>query len=452
MVLFSGDLITVDDRLEDPALTWQQSINLSLISSSRCWPQHLLMLSIPKYTWASQVVFIQHISSMRLLHTKTLQIEEISDSPQQKYAILSHIWGRDEVTFEEMSWPGASLAVKAGFRKIKRFCDTAQRHGFEYVWVDTCCIDKRNSAELSEAINSMYRYYEQADECFIYLVDVPPIPDRAKMLFWLHMSEWHTRGWTLQELLASTKRRFFATDWSEIENHDDLIKTISRSTGVDQKVLEDPRLIPTICLAERMSWVSTRRTTRPEDMAYCLLGIFNISMPILYGEGLGKAFRRLQMEIMQVSFDQTLFAWRGPYAGSGLLATSPQDFRHVPELRLWSPEYLSPYTMTNIGLTIRVLDVTKLVVDKPPSDASFLASIQCEGKNVDRWMGIAVYLQPVIGMTIGLAEDGRGRRACRRVKCDEWYWVGSEALRNAPYEDIVVLQDEHHRLAQQIFR
>ena len=266
------------------------------------------------------------------------------------------------------------------------------------------------------------------------------------------MSEWHSRGWTLQELLASQVRRFFASDWSEIANHEDLRHTISRSTGISQDVLEDRRLIPTVCLAQRMSWVSTRRTTRPEDMAYCLLGIFNISMPILYGEGLDKAFRRLQMEIMQSSFDQTLFAWRGSYDGSGLLATSPHDFRHVPDLRLWNPASLSPYTMTNVGLTIRVRDVTQQMTGKVLTDGVFLASIQCEGRNVDQWMGVAIYLQPVNGVWVNIADSKYGRRACRRVKCDEWYWIKSDVIQNAPTTDIVVLQDEHIRLAKQAFR
>ncbi|KUI59743.1 Vegetative incompatibility protein HET-E-1 [Cytospora mali] len=334
---------------------------------------------------------------MRLLHTTSLQVEEFPDSVRRKYAILSHTWGQNEVSFEEMARHRRATFTtsKIGFKKIKRCCDVARRHGFEHVWIDTCCIDKRNSAELSEALNSMYRYYENADVCFIYLADVRPTPDRIELLARIQRSKWNSRGWTLQELLASSKRRFLAGDWSEIQDQEELIGAMSTRTGIAQRVLDDRRLISTVCLAERMSWVSRRHTSRPEDLAYCLLGIFNISMPILYGEGLQKAFWRLQMEIMQASFDQTLFAWRAPYAGSGLLANSPHVFQDTPPLRLWSPGYLTPYTMTNVGLTVRVIDITQKVFGgKTPADGSFLALIQCEGKLNGAWMGLAVYLQP----------------------------------------------------------
>lgn len=399
---------------------------------------------------------MQHASiilyNMRLLHTSSLRVEDFDEPVHRKYAILSHTWGQDEVSFAQMARLRHPTTSKAGFKKIKSFCDIARRHGYEHVWVDTCCIDKRNSAELSEAINSMYRYYREADECYIYLIDVQPTSDRIELLARINNSEWNSRGWTLQELLASNKRRFLACDWSGIADHKDLIETISARTRIDQRVLEDRRLVPTVCLAERMSWVSRRQTRRPEDLAYCLLGIFNISIPILYGEGLDKAFRRLQMEIMQTSFDQTLFAWMGPYVGSGLLANSPRDFQNTPRLRLWSPTSLTPYSMTNIGLTIRVLDVTNKVPEKKSSDGSFLASIHCEGRSDGAWKGLAVYLQPVSGINIDITGIGSRRRACRRVKCEEWYWVDSKVLRNAPFEDIVVLQDEHYRLAQQTFQ
>lgn len=388
---------------------------------------------------------------MRLLHTASLRVEEFAEPIQQKYAILSHTWGNGEVSFAQMLRP-RQPTCKLGYKKIKSFCDIARRHGYQHVWVDTCCIDKRNSAELSEAINSMYRYYQEAEECYIYLVDVHSTPDRVESLAEINNSQWHSRGWTLQELLASKRRRFLASDWSTIAYQKDLIETISTRTRIDQRVLEDRRLVPEICLAERMSWVSRRQTSRPEDMAYCLLGIFNISMPILYGEGLDKAFRRLQMEIMQTSFDQTLFAWMGPYTGSGLLAHSPRDFQETPRLRLWSPRYLAPYSMTNIGLTIRVLDVTSNVPEKMPADGSFLAAIQCEGRASGIWKGLTVYLQPVSGININITSAGSRLRACRRVRCEKWYWVDSKVLHNAPFEDIVVLQDEHYRLAQQTFQ
>jgi hypothetical protein len=107
-------------------------------------------------------------------------------------------------------------------------------------------------------------------------------------------------------------------------------------------------------------------------MAYCLMGLFDVHMPIIYGEGGRKAFRRLQMEIMQTSFDQSLFAWRGQYQNSGLLAREPSDFRGTPQLSLWGPRYLSPFTMTNVGLSVQLLDVTPKDEDKATSNGASL--------------------------------------------------------------------------------
>lgn len=242
---------------------------------------------------------------MRLLNTESLQLEEVVSCTDRSYAILSHTWAEDEVSLHEMRDPTPATMLKAGFKKVASFCEVALQHGFEYVWIDTCCIDKKNSTELSEAINSMYKYYQNA-VCFIYLADVLHHESKKTELGDLRRSAWLTRGWTLQELLANPRRRYLARDWAETSWGCDRI--LSQLTGIRLEVLDDPSLLASICVAERISWASRRTTTRPEDLAYCLLGIFDVSMPILYGEGLKKAFRRLQKEILEMRSDDTLFA------------------------------------------------------------------------------------------------------------------------------------------------
>jgi hypothetical protein len=148
---------------------------------------------------------------MWLLHTKSLELEEFFDLNTPSYAILSHTWGNEEISFVEMQSGDEATRRKAGFKKIENFCTLADEHGFTYGWADSCCIDKRSSAELSEAINSMYRYYYNAAECLVYLEDVPVKgAGSIAQLEAIKSSRWFTRGWTLQELVASNTRRFYA--------------------------------------------------------------------------------------------------------------------------------------------------------------------------------------------------------------------------------------------------
>ena len=241
---------------------------------------------------------------MRLINTSTLALEEFINKVP-KYAILSHTWGDGEVTFAEMMWEHsqdaivgfaatskpANLRDKAGYQKITSFCDVAKKDGFEWAWVDTCCIDKTSSAELSEAINSMYAWYAAAAVCYVYLVDVEPLPsewhlepDPAATASFL-ASRWFLRGWTLQELLAPRYLEFFAQDWSRIGSNLGLETLVSAKTGIRIGVLQKEVSISRCSAAERMSWAAPRQTTREEDTAYSLMGIFNVHMPLLYGEG-----------------------------------------------------------------------------------------------------------------------------------------------------------------------
>jgi hypothetical protein len=219
------------------------------------------------------------------------------------YAILSHTWGsdEDEVTFNDLQ-TGAGRS-KAGYRKIQ-FCGKQSiRDGLKHFWVDTCCIDKSNNTELSEAINSMFRWYRDSVKCYVYLPDISTQyydeDDqifRSKMDHAFQGSRWFTRGWTLQELIAPRSVEFFSLEGEFLGDKKSLEQQIHEITSIPVTALQgSPPSQFTV--EERMLWTARRRTTRKEDEAYCLLGIFDIFMPLLYGEGKEKAFIRLQEEI-----------------------------------------------------------------------------------------------------------------------------------------------------------
>ena len=200
--------------------------------------------------------------------------------------------------------------------KIRSFLEQAEARGFAWAWADTCCIDKTSSAELTEAINSMFRYYSLSSLCYVYLEDVFPndsamTTDESSEFC---RSRWHKRGWTLQELLAPKSILFVASDWTILGNKYELAPALEQATGIPAAVLRFEKDITEMCVAARMSWAALRETTRVEDEAYCLFGLFGINMPTLYGEG-RNAFYRLQEEILRTSTDTSLFAWGPRYDG-----------------------------------------------------------------------------------------------------------------------------------------
>ena len=247
---------------------------------------------------------------MRLLNAKTRRLEEIPAHKKVRYAILSHTWGEEEITFQGIDHP--ETQSKNGYAKIRLCCEQALKDGLDFAWVDTCCIDKSSSVELSEAINSMYAWYRDAEVCYAFLSDVDYDTSITPSTTILRepTSRWFTRGWTLQELIAPSNLKFYAKDWSYLGDKRDLLDAISIVTCIDREFFFNASL-SAASVAERMSWVSRRQTTRAEDIAYCLLGIFDANMPHLYGEGGQKAFIRLQLEIMKTSDDQSIFAWGG---------------------------------------------------------------------------------------------------------------------------------------------
>ncbi|KAF1849254.1 HET-domain-containing protein [Cucurbitaria berberidis CBS 394.84] len=273
---------------------------------------------------------------MRLINCTTLQLEEFCGSNIPAYAILSHTWGTDEVSLGDFTLDQAAARTKEGYRKIAFTCQQALQDGLNYAWVDTCCIDKTSSAELSEAINSMFAWYKRSTTCYAYLTDVL----EADVDTNFPHSRWHSRGWTLQELIAPRVVRFYDRDWNGLGTKEEHADWISEITSIDKGVLRvrwnyfnSEVELSSFCVAKRMLWASHRETTREEDMAYCLLGIFDINMPLLYGEG-SRAFIRLQEEITKKLDDDSILAWhldtnmRHP---QGLFVQAWSFFRPVPQ-------------------------------------------------------------------------------------------------------------------------
>ncbi|KAK4544766.1 hypothetical protein LTR36_004015 [Oleoguttula mirabilis] len=306
---------------------------------------------------------------MRLLNTQTYELQEFFEGQIPEYVILSHRWTHDEVTYKEFR--KGQNKDGAGYRKIMQCCAFARSMVREFVWIDTCCIDKRSSAELSEAINSMWRYYANARECYAYLADVPSLDHgRDAVLRRLRSSDWFNRGWTLQELLAPPAFVFCNRAWEIIGSRDALCAEVSAITGIAEQYLRRFRMssgeVTTVSVAERMSWASKRQCTRSEDQAYCLLGLFGVNMPLLYGEGGENAFRRLQLETISTSDDESIFAWCGSpsmrSSASSMFASSPSAFAEATNIHQITPNYTGslydhefrlPYAMTNKGLSLQ---------------------------------------------------------------------------------------------------
>ena len=201
-------------------------------------------------------------------------------------------------------WGDNELSVK-----IREACRVAREAGYEYLWIDSCCIDKSSSSELSEAINSMYQWYGHARICYAYLADVHSSADWTAAF---RSSRWFRRGWTLQELIAPFAVTFLSADWRAIGSKHALVDIVEEITGIPGDALLHEASLDEFSVAQRLSWAAPRETTRVEDRAYSLPGIFDISMPTLYGEG-KRAFLRLQEVIIQRIPDQSIFAWEHVY-------------------------------------------------------------------------------------------------------------------------------------------
>ncbi|KIJ62086.1 hypothetical protein HYDPIDRAFT_114928 [Hydnomerulius pinastri MD-312] len=306
-------------------------------------------------------------------------IEEIG-----KYAIFSHRWlPIGEIIFGKISGE-ITLAHLAGLctpselgglEKLRQFCTKARELGCSLAWADTCCIDKTSSSELDEAIRSMFRWYRSAHICVIYLAGSTALED-------MEDDAWFKRGWTLQELLAPARIKFFSKDWEPLcqsENdklNPEITRRIERKTTIPESQLRDfqpaPHDIPI-----RMAWAANRVTTRVEDRAYSLIGIFDVNLIIAYGEG-KSAFGRLMEAIYQKRPHYEVFLWERRPAddhASRAFPASPESYLSYdgPELsdrafkaddptnRVWAGRSGSfgdnSFASTNRGLRIRCLDV-----------------------------------------------------------------------------------------------
>ncbi|KIW86820.1 uncharacterized protein Z519_12606 [Cladophialophora bantiana CBS 173.52] len=317
---------------------------------------------------------------MRLINTRTLKLESFDDDKIPVYAILSSKWEDDEVIFQDMNKDG--LTQKKDYRKISEACKQARKDKVGYIWIDTCCIDRTKSSELSQAINSMYQWYKESKKCYAYLFDVLHSKTNAVVGSSFEKSVWFTRGWTLQELLAPREVHFFDCQWNAIGTRTSLFLRIASITRIAKEALLGTPL-DSFSVAQRMSWAAGRKTTCIEDVAYSLMGIFDVRMAMLYGEG-SEAFTRLQKKIIKRSVDQSIFGWTRSTSQPQLLASSPNDFRDctdiVQHLPLTSP---SPYSMTNVGLKIKLpLIAWSLYV--------YLAILYC-GPSSDKYTAIFLY-------------------------------------------------------------
>ena len=357
---------------------------------------------------------------MRLLDTATFELHSREQEffKSEGYAILSHRWVGAEITFDQIQGYSPELR-RAGDRqitspqleKIRGACTTARRLGFRWMWIDNCCINKASTTEESESINSMFKWYRDAQVYLTYLSDVerkiPSLPPRHRPVYTASVqphlaststshsgnadygifnsldgqtpSEWFSRGWTLQELLAPRDMRFYDMNWNYIGTKTSLAREIQSITGIDALYLTGVRNFRQACIATKMSWMAGRTTTREEDVAYGMLGLFNIKMTPQYGEG-QRAFMRLQNQLLSTTTDESLFAWRmpDPKAGEafgivpgggtiwypdewGMLAPTPQWFKECGNVTIeGGPEIQRPsqiFQPSRQGVQIPIMPV-----------------------------------------------------------------------------------------------
>ncbi|RYP56229.1 hypothetical protein DL771_012016 [Monosporascus sp. 5C6A] len=376
---------------------------------------------------------------MRLLNTDSLSLETFPGSPPS-YAILSHTWDNDEVLFQHAEKGRDAWKSKAGASKIVSSAKVAKDRGHGYIWIDTCCIDKTSSAELSEAINSMFKWYEGASVCLAFLSDLDDRKDLASC-------RWFTRGWTLQELLAPRQVEFYNSKWQHVGSRTELSTEISDITLIEPRALRYAigKYLGSFAVCERMRWAAERRTTREEDMVYCLLGLFQVNMPLLYGEGESKAFRRLQEEILRESNDQSiLFHAKKQHLLAGTLAdfrmrlkisAKSASFRHGPQV----------YPMGNTINSIKGgLSVQMTVCER--NDYELLGILDHDIKDDE-----TLLVHPGAGGTV-TSIDGQhfsGNSQDLRIAISEW---GKEKFDLSQTERKEVILYEHHYISQNLNR
>jgi hypothetical protein len=404
---------------------------------------------------------------MHLLNVNTLRLETFFGAQIPEYAILSHTWGAHEVTFadiQNIQGPTTQTLRLAGFDKIRKTCVQAKADNYQYVWIDTCCIDKSSSAELTEAINSMFQWYKSSEVCYAYLSDV----STAEMRETFPRSRWFSRGWTLQELLAPGHVIFYDGEWHALGTKDDHATWIADITGIDVHILINHGIsgifsknsLGEFCVAKRMSWASHRETTRMEDMAYRLLGLFGVNMPLLYGEG-DRAFIRLQEEIIKSYDDDSILAWgldTETWNSSGsvpeslglwmrinpflpnILASSPKDFKNCRILE-YAEASKTPFMMTNLGLQIELPLVPMCFSDLSYIPPGWVGLLSCSAGTSSKFVGIAL---------LPTSQDLESPIQVRRTRYGHYSGmcsglVGPRAAAKAKRSQITIIQDNDYQ-------
>lgn len=345
---------------------------------------------------------------MRLIHIPTMKLEQFYGDDIPRYYILSHTWGDGEITYDDFA--KGNYGYRPSFYKLNGFLRkiTEGKRGVNYAWIDTCCINKDSSAELTEAINSMYDWYRKAEVCIVYLSDVVigsmPLNNDS-----IAKSRWFTRAWTLQELLAPQILWFFDRNWQLVsrffrftthQQTSGFGQALETATGIPAQYLLSSSDLNLASIAQRMSWAANRQATRLEDIAYSLMGIFGINIPLLYGEG-ENAFLRLQEEIIRNSSDESIFAWGleqpcNQYSrlNNSILARSPADFANCGRVRkfLFPAEDPRRYSMTNMGLECSFRSFSR---NNGSADYPFiLAQLNCgiQHATIGKFLAIAIPL------------------------------------------------------------
>lgn len=289
-------------------------------------------------------------SIMRLLNTKTWDVEEFGDASTPEYAVLSHCWSSEEILMSDLD-DIDTASRKAGFAKLRSGCQTAIELGAAWLWIDAICIDQSSLTELSEAVNSHFHWFRSSQFCIAHLDDIDQADGYQGHPDQLRASRWMTRSWTLPELIAPKDIRFYGNKWIQFGTKETLLSRISEITGVDQAVLRDADNLPSFSAGRKMCWAASRSTFHTEDVAYSLLGIFSIRMAAAYGEG-REAFFRLQERILQDTRDASVVMWQAVDCRQhyrGIFAHSPQEFIHFAAQSLAAPFVLCGETRTDFG-------------------------------------------------------------------------------------------------------
>lgn len=380
---------------------------------------------------------------MRLLHSTTLEFNVFHDDQIPPYLILSHTWSEEEVSYQEMRFlqrlttlpddlkysqafvatleaatgldsstiRTKSIKDRAGYKKIEKTAQLSKQIGLDYFWIDTCCINKSSSAELQEAINSMFRWYQGSKYCAVYLEDAEPLTrghyPGLHFLYAIRHSKWVTRGWTLQELIAPSTVAFYDREWNHLNlDKDRIVHYLCVATGIPEYVLITGDL-SRASVARKMSWAACRSTTRREDRAYSLMGIFGINIGMLYGEG-DNAFRRLQEEIVRTTPDDSIFAWKsrkGSLSGyCGLLATSPSDFWDSGDIGRGR----GVFSISNLGLRIEtyIKPILKEDLEGNWDDSLYLCMLHAEDQGGNKVVLLMRKLEPLKYARVATASFG----------------------------------------------